>query len=100
MYFFEVGTSSEQPLFQKFLVQKKNFFRSRYFLKRVAFSGKLVLRDQFHSIYTWKDFSLTNIYSFKYIMIWKDLEIPLLFIVENSKQCINFNIGCVTNVFF
>ena len=69
MYFFEAGTSSEQPLFLKFLVQKKNFFRSRYFLKTVASSGKLVLRDQFHSIYTWKDFSLTNIYSFKFFMI-------------------------------
>ena len=33
-------------------------------------------------------------------MIWADLEIPLLFIVESSKQCINFNTEYVTDVIF
>ena len=33
-------------------------------------------------------------------MGWSDFEIPQFFIVKNSKQCINFNTGCVTNVTF
>ena len=33
-------------------------------------------------------------------MVWSDFEIPLSFIVENSKQRINFIIGCVKNVAF
>ena len=89
MYFSGAGTSSEQLLFQK-----KNF------LGAVTFSEKLVLLDVLHSTYTWKDFPLTSIHSFKYTMIWSDLEIPLSFIVENSKRCMNFNTGCVTNVTF
>ena len=31
-------------------------------------------------------------------MGWSDFEITHFFIVENSKQCMNFNTGCVTNV--
>ena len=31
-------------------------------------------------------------------MIWSDLEITQSFIVKNSKQCINFNTGSVTNM--
>ena len=34
----------------------KNLFRSRYLLRTVPFSEKLVLRNQLHCIYTWKDF--------------------------------------------
>ena len=33
-------------------------------------------------------------------MVWSDFEIPQSFIVENSKQRINFNTGCVTNMPF
>ena len=33
-------------------------------------------------------------------MVWPDFEIPQSFIVENGKQSINLNIGCVTNVTF
>ena len=51
MYFLEAGTSSEQLLFQK-----KNFLRGRCFLKTLTFFKKLALRDQFHSIDTFKTF--------------------------------------------
>ena len=94
MYFFVTGSSSERLLFQKM-----NFFRSMYFLKRVIFF-LIVLRKQFYSIYTWKDCPLTSIHSFKYSIVWSDFEIPQSFIVGNSKQRINFNTGCVTNVSF
>ena len=33
-------------------------------------------------------------------MVWSDFEIPQSFIVENSKQGINFKTGYVTNVTF
>ena len=33
-------------------------------------------------------------------MVWSDFEIPQTFIVENSKQSINFDIGCAVNVTF
>ena len=33
-------------------------------------------------------------------MVWSDFEIPQTFIVEYSKQSINFNIGYVANVTF
>ena len=36
--------------------------------------------NQFHSIYTRKDFSLTNINSFKYTVVWSDSEISHSFI--------------------
>ena len=72
MYFFEAGSSSKQLHFQK-----KNFFRSRYFLRTVTFCEKLVLRNQLYCIYTWKD--LTIIHSFKYTMDWSDFEIPHFF---------------------
>ena len=39
MYFFEANSSSKQLLFQK-----KNVFRSRYFLRTVTFSEKVNLR--------------------------------------------------------
>ena len=93
MYFFEAGTFSELLLFE-------NFFKSRYFLKTVTFSEKLVLRNQVHNIYAWKDFQLTSIHSFEYTMIWFDFELPQNFIVENSKKCIYFNTRCVRNVTF
>ena len=34
---------------------------------------------------------------FKYSMVRSDFEIPGSFIVETSKQGINFNTGCATN---
>ena len=83
MCFFEEGINSSEEL----LFQKKKFLRSRYSLKNSFFL--IVLRNQFHIIYTWKDFTLTSIHSFKYF------EVPQTFIVENSKQSINFNTGCV-----
>ena len=33
-------------------------------------------------------------------MVFSDFGIPQSFIVENSKQSINFNTGCVTNMTF
>ena len=50
MYLFKARTASEL-----LLLHKNNFFRSGCFLKTVTFSEKLVLRNQIHSIYTWKD---------------------------------------------
>ena len=94
MFFFVAGNSFEQ------LVFRNTFFGSRYFLRRVNFSEKLVLRNQLHCIYTRKEFPLTIIYSFEYSMGWSDFETPQFFIVENSKQCMNFNTECVTNVAF
>lgn len=81
MYFSQECSSSEKLLFQM-----KTFFDSTYFLKKVTFFEKLVLRDQLQSIYTSKDFPLTITYSFRYAMIWSDFETPQLFIDENSKQ--------------
>ena len=86
MHFFEAGSFYEQLLFQK-----KKIFRSRYFLRTVTFSEKLVLRNQLHCIYTWKDF---HIHSFKYTVGWFDFEIPQIFFVENNKQYMNFSRRC------
>ena len=36
--------------------------------------------------------------AFKHIMSWSEFEIRQFFVIERRKQCINFNIGCVTNV--
>ena len=69
MYFPEVGVASKQPLFQR-----NNFFRSRYFLRAVTFSEMLVLRNQVCCIYTWIDYPLTIIYSFKYTKGWSDFK--------------------------
>ena len=33
-------------------------------------------------------------------MSWSDFEIPQLFIVDSSKQSLNFNEGCITNLTF
>ena len=33
-------------------------------------------------------------------MSWSDIEIPQFSIVQKSKSCINFNVGCVTNAIF
>ena len=98
---FRTGSSSEQ-----LLLQKKNFFKAgiswehKPSSEQSFFSEKLVMRNQLHSIYTWKDFPLTMIHSFKYTLSWSALEIPQFFIIENSKQCINFNTWWVTNVTF
>ena len=73
----------------------EELLQEQFFQKTVTFPEKLVLRNQFQGIYTWKDFQLTSIHSFKYIMVWSDFDIPQSFIVENSKQSINFNTGCV-----
>ena len=93
MYFFEATAFSEQLLFQK-----RCFLRAGISLKQSLFL--IVLRNQFHSIYTWTGFPLTSIYSFKYTMVWSDFEIPRFFIIKNSKKRINFNAGYVTNVTF
>ena len=93
MLFFEAGTSSEQLLFQK-----KNFLVAGIYCEQSLFL--IILHNQFHSIYTWKDFSLTIVHSFKYAMVWSDFESLKSFIVEISKQRINFNVGCDTNVTF
>ena len=76
----------------------KNLFRSRYLLRTVPFSEKLVLRNQLHCIYTWKDFPSTIIHFIKYTRGWSDFEILQFFIIENRRQCMNFNAGCVTNM--
>ena len=36
--------------------------------------------------------------AFKHIMSWSEFEIRQFFVIESRKQCINFNIGCVTNM--
>ena len=60
-------------------------------MKTVTFSEKLVPRNQVHNIYTWKNVPLTSTNFLEYTMIWSNFELPQSFIVENSKQCINFN---------
>ena len=102
-FFSRISNYSEYVLFRsRYLFWTPTFSqeepRSRYFLKTVTFSEKLVLRKQFHRIYTSKSFPLTSIHSFKYSMVRSDFEIPQPFIVENSKQRINFN--CVKNMAF
>ena len=74
MYFLGAGTSSEQLLFQK-----KNYLTAGIFWKQSLFL--IVLRNQFHSIYTWKDISLTSIHSFKYTMIRPNFEFSHSFII-------------------
>ena len=88
MYFFEAGSWFKQLLFHK--KKKKQSLE-------VKFQKNLVVRNEAHCIYTWKDF-LTIIYSFKYTMGWS--EIIQFFIAENSKQCMNVITGFVTNVNF
>ena len=46
----------------------------------------MVLRNQFYNIYTWKDFPLTIIHSFKYSMVSSAFEIlqSLLLKVANN----------------
>ena len=89
-FFSRISNYSEQVLFQgvtyseQILFLKRNLFRARYFLKKSLFLT--VLRNQFHSGYTWKGFPLTSIHSFKYSMVRHDFEIPRSFIVENSNQ--------------
>ena len=59
-FFFRISNYSEYVLFRsgafygQLLFQKRNLFRGRYFLIQSLFL--VVLRNQFHSIYTWKDF--------------------------------------------
>ena len=59
-FFFRISNYSEYVLFRsgafygQLLFQKRNLFRGRYFLIKSLFL--VVLRNQFHSIYTWKDF--------------------------------------------
>ena len=43
-------------------------------MKTITFPEKLVLRNKYHSIYTWQDLPLTSIHS-------SDFEIPLSFTV-------------------
>ena len=93
MHFFEASTSPEQLLFQK-----KKFFRTWYFFSAVNFSEMLVMRNQIYSIFIRRGFLLTIIHSLQYTMSWLEIEIPQFCIVESSKQCINFNTGCVKNV--
>ena len=69
------------------------FLRTQTSFRAVTFSEKLVLRNHRHSIYTWKDFPLTMIHSFKYNVSWSTFEIRQFFIIESSKQCKNFNTG-------
>ena len=84
---------------------KQVFLPNSHFFRRKTFLGaniswELVLCNQPCSIYTWKDFPLTIIYSFKYSMIYSDFQIPQFFIAKISKQCINSETGCVTNITF
>ena len=84
---------------------KQVFLPNSHFFRRGTVLGaniswELVLGNQPCSIYTWKDFPLTIIYSFKYSMIYSDFQIPQFFIAKFSKQCINSGTGCVTNITF
>ena len=89
IFFSRISNYSEYVL-----LPNSYFFRKRTFLG-VGISWKkslflIVLRNQFHSIYTWKEFTLTNIHSFEYSMVSSLFEIPQFLIDENSKQRINF----------
>ena len=105
-YFFSTATASEKLLFQNkelsrtYTFSEEELFRSRYFLKTVTFSEKLVPRNQVHNIYTWKNVALTSTNFLEYTMTWSDFELPQSFIVENSKQCINFSTYVLQMWFF
>ena len=115
-YFFVKNTFSDQPLleYKYFLTtatvmfrrnyflrisnySKHALFRSRRFFRTATFSEEQLfyeqvflekshsfliasLRNQLHCINTWKDF-----------MAGSDFETPQFFVIENSKQCMNFN---------
>ena len=81
------------------LLPSYNYFLEDAFAEKSHFF-LIVLRNQLHRIYTWKDYTWTNIHSFKYSMVRSYLEIPQSFIFEKSKQLINLNTGCVLNVSF
>ena len=98
-YFLKIMNFSAQLLFwRSFFFRIKNYsehllFRSGYFFRTATFSGEelflradiswkqslflIVLRNQFHSIYTWKGFPLVSIHSLKYA-IWSDLTLKSL----------------------
>ena len=57
-----------------------------YFFRTVTFSEKLILRNQLHSIYIWRDFWLNIIHSFKYTTSWSDFEISQFFIADTAKN--------------
>ena len=59
-------------------------------MRIVTISEKLVLRNQRHWIYTWKDFPLAIYNSFKYTRGWCDFEIP---------QCLLLTIAIIINEF-
>ena len=75
-----------------------NVFRSKYFLRTVTFFEKLVLcNPNFTAFIPEKAFHWPWSILFTHSMTWSDFEIPQFFIVENRKQCINFNKGHVAN---
>ena len=77
-YFFSIGIASEERLLQnkqlfrtcttskQALLPNSYFGAGGYFQRTVTFSEMLDQRNQLNSIYTYKDFPLTTIHSFKY----------------------------------
>ena len=103
-YFLKINNFSAQVLFQRsFFSRVSNYLEyqsmqyleavlilNSYFFRGGTFLGAsiswkkslflIVLRNQFHSIYTWKDFPLTSIHSFKHSTVGSDFEIlPMLY---------------------
>ena len=67
-YFFRISNYSKHILFPKnyFFRRRGELFKRRYILRVVTLFEKLILRNQFHSFYNWKDFSI-NRHSFLYV---------------------------------
>ena len=101
-FFVSTALTSKELLLQNnysehVLIRSRHFllFQKKVFLENSYFFWNASLCNQLRSAYTWKDFPLTMIYSLKYTLSWSISEIPQFFIIENSKQCINFNTWCV-----
>ena len=110
-YFLTINTFSAQLLFRRsFFTRVTNYlehvlfrsrcfirtaalseeelFRSTYFFKTATFSDSSAQPISWH--FTWKDFPLISIHSFKYAIVRSHFEIPQSFIAQNSKQSIKF----------
>ena len=98
-FFFRISNYPEHVLFQSdyffgtATFSETDIFRSRYFLKTVTFL--IVLRSQFHSIFTWKDIRSSSI-----LWFGLTLKFPNSLLLKIAKKLTNLNTECVTNVTF
>ena len=66
-YFFRISNYSKHILFPKnYFFRRRELFKRRDILRVVTLFEKLILRNQFHSFYNWKDSSI-NHHSFPYV---------------------------------